>query len=60
MRALSASWDVLKNVAMSDILAVCHWRFHNTFTSFYLRDLIEMEEWLLAFKLVPMASSSRL
>ena len=60
VRALSASWDVLKNVVMSEIWAVCHWRSHNTFTSCYLRDLIEMEERLLVFKLVPAASSSRL
>ena len=60
VRALSASWDTLKNVAVADIVAACRWRAHTTFTSFYLRDMVEMEEKLLAFKLVPTASTSRL
>ena len=60
VRALSSSWDALKSVAMSEIMAACRWRSHNTFSSFYLRDLVEVEEKLLAFKMVPTASSSRL
>ena len=60
IRALSASWDALKNVAVAEIMAACRWQSHNTFTSFYLRDLVEMEDRLLAFKLVPTASASRL
>ena len=60
VRALSASWDALKNVAIRDIIAACRWRAHTTFTSFYLRDLVEVEEKLLAFKAVPTASASRL
>ena len=60
VRALSASWDILKNVAVTEIMAACRWRSHNTFSAFYLRDLVEMEGKLLAFKLVPTASTSRL
>lgn len=60
VRALSASWDTLKNVAVADILAACRWRAHTTFTSFYLRDLVEVEEKLLALKVAPTASASRL
>ena len=60
VRALSASWDALKNVALADIMAACRWRGHTTFTSFYLRDLTEMEGKFLAFKRVPTASASRL
>ena len=60
VQVLSASWDTLKNVDVSAIMVACRWRSHNTFTSFYLRDLIEMEYKLLAFKLVPMAAASRL
>ena len=40
IRALSASWDALKNVAVAEIMVACRWRSHNTFTSFYLRDLV--------------------
>ena len=60
VRALSASWDAIKNVSLSDILAACRWKAHTTFTSFYLRDMAELEGRLLAFKAVPTASASRL
>ena len=33
IRALSASWDLLKNVAVAEIMAACRWRSHNTFFS---------------------------
>ena len=46
--------------ALSDILATCRWRAHTTFTLFYLRDMVELEGRLLAFKAVPTASASRL
>jgi len=52
-RALSASWSALRHVSADDIIAACRWRAHTTFTSFYLRDLVEVEDQLLAFKQVP-------
>ena len=47
-RAFTASWDALQSVSVGNIIATCRWRIHNTFTSFYLRDFVEMEAWLLA------------
>ena len=58
-RALSASWDALRNTSVGDIMAACRWRSHNTFTSFYLRDLVEVEAWLLALKYLPTAASNQ-
>ena len=60
VRALSASWDALKNVATADILSACRWRSHTTFTTFYLRDLTEVEGQLLALSNVITAAQSRL
>ena len=58
-RAFSASWDALWNVSVGDFMAACRWHSHNTFTSFYLRDLVEMEAQLLALKCFPTAASNR-
>ena len=58
-RALSSSWDALRNTSMKDIMDACRWRSHNTFTSFYLRDLVEVEDRLLALKCFPTAASNR-
>ena len=52
-RALSASWSALRNVSAEDIISACRWQSHTTFTAFYLRDLVEAEGQLLAFKHVP-------
>ena len=60
VRALSASWDALRNVATADIMDACRWRSHNTFSTFYLRDLTELEGQLLALKNVRTAVQSRL
>ena len=58
-RALSSSWDALRNTSVRDIMDACRWRSHNTFTSFYLRDLVEVEDRLLALKCFPTAASNR-
>ena len=39
VRALAASWAALGGVSIDQILHSCHWQSHNTFTSFYLKDL---------------------
>ena len=39
VRALAASWAFHKGVAFEEIMEACHWRSHNTFTNFYLKDL---------------------
>ena len=39
VRAIAASWAVLGGVSVDQIMTSCHWQSHNTFTSFYLKDL---------------------
>ena len=39
LRALAASWNIHCSIPLSDILLAAQWRSHNTFTSFYLRDM---------------------
>ena len=39
VRALSASVAFDRNISLDNIMSACSWRSHNTFTSFYLRDL---------------------
>ena len=41
IRAFSASWALLKGVALDTILQAGSWKSHTTFTSFYLRDLTQ-------------------
>ena len=57
--AFVVSWDAFRNVSLGDIMAVCKWRSHNTFMSFYLRDLVEMEAQLLVLKCFPTAASNQ-
>ena len=39
VRAIAASWAALGGVTVDQIMTSCHWQSHNTFTSFYLKDL---------------------
>ena len=39
VRAFAASKAFYGGVALDQILNACHWRSHNTFTNFYLKDL---------------------
>ena len=43
VRAISSSWAFFKNVAVENIMQACSWKSHNTFTSFYLRDLTRIQ-----------------
>ena len=36
----SMSWATLGGVSVEQIMEACHWAFHNTFTSYYLKDLV--------------------
>ena len=47
VRALSSSWAFFKNVSMENIMQSCSWKSHNTFTSFYLKDLTRIQEDML-------------
>ena len=44
LRALAASWNLHCSIPLTDILKAAQWRCHNTFTSFYLRDMSLVEE----------------
>ena len=39
VRAFAASKAFYGGVSTDQILQACHWKSHNTFTSFYLKDL---------------------
>ncbi len=39
IRGLATSWAFQKNVALQHIMDAACWRSHNTFTSFYLKDM---------------------
>jgi integrase len=39
VRGVAASWANLNNISMDDIMTNCSWKNHNTFTSYYLKDL---------------------
>ncbi|MCG8432339.1 MAG: hypothetical protein MJA29_14370 [Candidatus Omnitrophica bacterium] len=43
LRAVGPSLAVYNCVSVDDVMAQCRWRQHNTFTSFYLRDLALLE-----------------
>jgi integrase len=58
VRGMAASWALLKNVSLEDILTACSWKSHNTFTSYYLKDLTRIEEDLL--KLGPVTTALHL
>ena len=57
-RVFTASLDAFQSISVGDIMAACRRRSHNIFTSFYLRDLVEMEARLLVLKSFPPAASS--
>ena len=39
VRAFAASKAFYGGVSMDQIMQACHWKSHNTFTQFYLKDL---------------------
>ena len=39
VRATASSWAAIGGASVDQILHACHWRSHNTFTSFYLKDI---------------------
>ena len=42
--AFPASKDFYGEVSMDQIMQVCHWKSHNTFTRFYLKDLAGQDQ----------------
>ena len=39
VRAFAASKAFQSGVSLEQILSTCHWKAHNTFTQFYLKDV---------------------
>ena len=39
VRAFAASKAFQSRVSLDQILSACHWKSHNTFTQFYLKDV---------------------
>jgi integrase len=44
VRSMAASWALLNQASMEDIMGACSWKSHNTFTQFYLKDLSLIRE----------------
>ena len=51
VRAFTASKAFYGGVSVDQILQACHWKSHNTFTSFYLKDLSGQNQKDLSFHL---------
>ena len=39
VRAFAASKAFQSGISLDQILSACHWKSHNTFTQFYLKDI---------------------
>ena len=44
VRAFAASKAFQSGVSLDQILSACHWKSHNTFTQFYLKDVAWAEQ----------------
>ena len=44
VRSMAASWALLNQASMEDIMGACSSKSHNTFTQFYLKDLSLIRE----------------
>lgn len=47
LRGIAASWNLHQSIPIGDILRAAQWRCHNTFTSFYLKDMTLQEDDIL-------------
>ena len=47
LRSMGASWNMHQSIALGDILKAAQWRCHNTFTSYYLKDMAQYEDDIL-------------
>ena len=44
IRAFAASKAFYRGVSMDQITQACHWKSHNTFTTFYVKDLAGQDQ----------------
>ena len=59
VRAFAASKAFYGDVSMDQILQACHWKSHNTFTSFYLKDLSGQNQKDLSYHLGSFVAAQR-
>ena len=59
VRAFAASKAFYGGVSMDQILQACHWKSHNTFTSFYLKDLSGQNQKDLSYHLGSFVAAQR-
>ena len=58
VRAFAASKAFQSGVSLEQILSVCHWKSHKTFTQFYLKDVAWADSEL--FHLVPVVAAQQI
>ncbi len=58
VRSVAASWAFHENVSMDTIMSACTWKSHNTFSSYYLKDLAWMKEEMYSLGPVVVAGAS--
>lgn len=57
IRSVASSWAFQKNVSLQNIMDACSWSSHNTFTSYYLKDMALEEEGM--FHLGPVVAAQQ-
>ena len=58
VRAFAASKAFQSGISLDQILAACHWKSHNTFTQFYLKDVVWAD--LELFHLGPVVAAQQI
>ena len=57
VRAFAASKALQSGISLEQILSACHWKSHNTFTQFYLKDVARADSEL--FHLGPVVAAQQ-
>jgi hypothetical protein len=57
VRSMAVSWASLRNVGVNSLMEACFWKAKNTFVSFYLKDLTEVEDDVCRLGRLPVSSS---
>ena len=58
VRAFAASKAFQSGMSLEDLLSACHWKSHNTFTQFYLKD-VAWADWEL-FHMGPVVAAQQI
>ena len=57
VRSIAASWAFHKNISVDSIMSACSWKAHNTFTTYYLKDMALMDEQM--YRLGPVVAAQQ-